>query len=238
MKYPPSWGFSLFVLFALNSLGSRVWAHEYRMDPVDIEIKLEPHQIRSQISSSAEYWLSEIFGLSPTQKLPATGWLDAYQVRAKEYISKSFQLQMDGRPLSPGSVACRFIEEPLNPKSARVMFEVVYPISSLGTRLSGQAQFFREYYEEIIRGGEFHPEDGVFVTRLYVKGGKELRTDLPYENPKFDFPTGGYEYTETQSKMERWWDWGLRMASSPFFWIFLVALIYQIYNRFLRRREI
>lgn len=229
-------GFGLLMGIAFFMPAPSLFAHAYRMYPVDVEMKIEPTQIRVRINSAAEYWTDGLLQVLPSAPLPAENWPDPFATKAKDYVLSSFRLSADDRPLSATEFHTRFIQEPLNPASARVEFTLTYPLSWKPTRLSGRSRFFSEYYEEIAKG-ERHEEDGVFVTRLRVKGKESLSLELPYEKPDFDFPTAGYEFTGVQAKMEHVGKVAARTISRPFFWIILAFLGRYLYNRFFRRKE-
>ncbi len=212
-------------------------AHEFRMHPVEVKLKIEADRVRVHIDAHAEYWTDEIMNVPANKPLPARDWDPLYQSRAKDYISKSFQIFSDGRALAFDDFRPRFIQEPFGPSAARVEFDISYPVAPVGARLSGRAQFFREYYEEIARSGQRHEEDGVFVTRLKVVGKEPLELEIPYEKPDFEFVVAGREYTEGQKKKERFKAMLLRVVSSPFFWIALIFIFYRVHYRFFRRSE-
>jgi len=225
------------VAILLVLLASAVAAREYIMYPVEVEIKVESNQVRVHVASRAGYWMDEIMHVPVTFSMPATHWPDQFESSSRTYLERCFQIEMDHRPLSIGSFKCRFVQEPFQPIFSRVVFDLSYPIAAAGKRLSGKARFFPEVREEELKEKD-HPEgQSEFRTRLKVVGPKEIALDLPFDKPDFDISLDGMIFTENQKRAERTRAAAMRVISSPFFWIALVALGFQAYRRFFKRSE-
>lgn len=227
----------LFAIATLLSTAAGARAHQYVMRPVDVEIKIEPAQIEVRVDAHAAYWLDAIMRVPMTTPLPATGWPEKFESAAREYIESCFSIQMDGQTLAPETFRCRFIQEPLQQDDSRVQFTLRYPVVALGRRLSVRSRFFPEVREQELNERDHGEDPSDYVTRLKVTGSKSVAVDLPFEKPEFSFNLEGMAMTPSQQRAERLRDGAMRVFSSPFFWIALVALIYQAYIRISRRKD-
>jgi hypothetical protein len=214
-----------------------VGAHEIVVEPVDIEIKIEPSQIHARIQSHADYWKGAVFQLHVIHSLPAGHWEEKYLKIAKDIVEKSFQLKMDDRSLSVGSFDAHYVEEPFQKENARVVFDVTYPIASIGKRLSGRAQFFQALVDESIAEHQYEKNKDDFFTHLRIIGARKIDLKLMFDRPEFDVPLEGLQVTAWQQSAEKIKAILFSALSSPFFWIVLLAAGAQIYRRFFKRSE-
>jgi hypothetical protein len=221
--------------FAL--VASIATAHEYVIEPVNVELKLEPTLVRVRIDSHARYWIDEILRVPLTKPLPAKNWPSEFESAAKSYVDKSFELRIDGRPLAYDGFVCIYAQEPLNPSSERVIFEIRYPISSVGKIVSGRAQFFGEYRAQELREHGGQVGKNKFVTNLRIAGEKSANFEIPYEKPEFQTSTDGLLRTRFQQLRERTNAFLFRVTSSFVFWIVLIAIAVKIYTRYFKRRQ-
>ncbi len=227
--------FAVATLFVVLPICVR--AHEIPIFPVDVEMKIESHEIHVTIESKAGIWLDEILSVPYTKPLPATHWDPVYEQKAREEVKKSLHIGMDGRELDFTKFECRFVQEPLNEQSAKVVFDVHYPIVAVGKEIAGISQFFVPHWIEQQKSKDPDRKADVFETRLRVIGSKTLQLSLPINKPAFRFSTNGLLFTEQQKRFEKIRAIGVRLMSSAFFWIALIAIVAHIVKRAKRRRE-
>ncbi len=223
--------------FFLFMIAVPLFAHEENIEPVKIELAVMSHQVRVRIRSDADYWLDAILGVPFEKPLPAVAWPENFQIAARNYVEKSFQLRMDGRDLKSASFVCRSAREPLSSSAGEVIYEITYPIDAPGKVISGRAQFFGEYYAVVSREKAGKVPPGIFLTYLVVESGKKAEFAVPFESPEFQFSTEGLLWTSSQNAREKVAAAAYRVASNFFFWIAAIFIAVKIHSRYFKRRE-
>lgn len=227
------------MFFSCMAVFGAAFAHEYAIYPVLVDLKINQNRIEAKLESNAGYWYDEILHVPFKTPLPGSDWPEEFEKRARDYVNKSFELKLGEKTLTASSFQCRYIQEPLQPASSKVIYEIIYPIETKDAELarqtlSGRSRFFSEYKahrdKENVKSSQ--PEE--YVTRLTVSAAKKIHIDVPFENPEFNLPLAGLVRTPFQQKVDGMKNAGIRLVNYP---PFLIAVIVGIVFLIRRRKR-
>ena len=193
--------------FALLFATPLCWSRLLTVPQVQIQLHVEQEQIRAEVTTASDYWISEILSMSNLP--PPTHWPELLQNMSKSEIEKSFSLLVDGTLLELTSLDCRYVEEPFQLSASKVQFVVTYKLPKGGAVLAGRALFFE---------GKYSGRDIPVILSLSGKDRQRIRLNVG--NSNFTFALQNVQKTSFEYAQDSFW-----FSFSRFFSTFLFSLI-------------